>query len=133
MAHTGTMPASKASFTARAWAVLPLSPRSAAPGALAVPKDIDITSMPLLESLLPQLVSRLLIAHSIPLMTSALFALPTSVNTFRSTRYAPGAMPVYCRRASPVPIAIPDTCVPWPAVSSGSSLPSTFEVSDVAS
>ena len=54
MAATGTMPASAASSTALASALVPLSPGSSPCGSDPDPNDMDITSMPSLDSLLPQ-------------------------------------------------------------------------------
>ena len=64
IATTQTMPASRASLTRRASAPDPLSPSSSGfRGELTEPKDMEATSMPRLESLLPQSVSLLLIIH----------------------------------------------------------------------
>ena len=54
MAATGTTPASAASSTALASALVPLSPGSSPWGSEADPKDMDITSIPSLDSLFPQ-------------------------------------------------------------------------------
>ena len=64
MATMQTMPASRASFTRRASAPEPLSPSSSGfKGLLREPKDMEATSMPRLDWLLPQSVSLLLIIH----------------------------------------------------------------------
>ena len=91
IAATGTTPASAAWLTARASAPLPLSPGSLPCGSEALPKDIDMTWMPMLESLLPQSVSTLAVTQLMPLTVAAELVPPASVMTLTSTRYAPGA------------------------------------------
>ena len=91
MAATGTIPASAASSTALASALEPLSPGSSPCGSEPDPKDIDITSMPSLDSLLPQSWSTLSITHCMPLRVAAELVAPASLITLTSTRYDPGA------------------------------------------
>ena len=91
IAATGTMPASAAWFTARASAAVPLSPGSSPLGSPRLPKDIDMTWIPSLESLLPQSVSTLAVTQFIPFSVAAELVPPVSVITLTSTRYAPGA------------------------------------------
>ena len=86
MAATGTTPASAASSTALASALEPLSPGSSPCGSEAEPKDIDITSMPSLDSLFPQSWSALSMTHWIPLRVAAELVAPASLITLTSTR-----------------------------------------------
>ena len=86
MAATGTIPASAAASTALASALVPLSPGSSSAPGLAEPKDIVITCMPSLDSLLPQSVSTLSTTHWIPRRVAAELVAPASDITLTSTR-----------------------------------------------